>query len=320
MDFASAGQEMSFFSSSKAEYLQEIIRIAVKHKITASEINDAFNSPHQKNQETETLMKVFAYLSGIFIFSGVSIYIGTFWPNMTSILKILFTFGSGLVLYVMAILLSFYQQKNVQMLTPLFLTAAFFQTIGFFVTINEFNGIINFKIASVLIFGILFTQQMLTFFKIKRPSLLFTAILFWCLLILSLLNLTHVKDKIIEIVIGGSLIGIGYFLNKHHYKALTNFWIFIGSLLFLNGVFDVLRNSKFEMLFLGISGLMLYGSMLIRNRALLFTSTVSTLGYIAYFTHKHFMNSAAWPILLIVAGLICFGAGIIVIKIAKKYN
>lgn len=306
-------------SKTKGEILREITRLANQYNITASEITTALQTKISEGSRTETLMKLFAYLGGIFIFSGLSIYIGTFWSTMNVAMKITITFGTGIVLYLLALILPWYQKKYETMLTPLFLTSTLFQTIGLFVVVNEFKDGLDFKISSVLIFGVMLMQQLVTFKKIKKPSLIFTSLFFWCAFFVTALDLVHASDKLIAIIVGLSVLCIAYVLDKALYKAIASFWYFIGAVMFLNGLFDALRSTYFEIIFFGISGLMLYLSTLIRNRTLLFVSTLSALGYIGYFTHKHFMNSAAWPILLVVLGLVCFGVGVMVLKICKKY-
>lgn len=304
---------------SKDKILKEINRLATQHNLTIADITKVLQTQSIQSARTETLMKLFAYLGGIFIFSGLSIYIGTFWSTMNVAMKITLTFGTGIVLYLLALILPVYQKKYETMLTPLFLTATLFQTIGLFVAVNEFRDGLDFKISSVLIFGVMLIQQLVTFKKIKRASLIFTALFFWCAFLATTLDLVHASDKLVGIVVGLSVLFIAYLLDKAFYKAIANFWYFVGAILFLNGLFDALRSTYFEVIFFGISGLMLYLSTLIRNRTLLFVSTLSALGYIGYFTSKHFMHSAAWPILLVILGLVCFGVGIMVLKICKKY-
>jgi hypothetical protein len=304
---------------SKAAILKEIAHLATQYNLTIADITKALSIQPVQSARTETLMKLFAYLGGIFIFSGLSIYIGTFWTTMNVAMKITITFGTGIILYLLALILPWYQKKYETMLTPLFLTATLFQTIGLFVAVNEFREGLNLKISSVLIFGVMLIQQLITFKKIKRASLIFTSLFFWCAFLATALDLVHASDKLVSIVVGLSVLSIAYALDKAFYKAIASFWYFVGAVLFLNGLFDALRSTYFEVLFAGISGLMLYLSTLIRNRTLLFVSTLSALGYIGYFTSKHFMHSAAWPILLVILGLVCFGVGIMVLKICKKY-
>lgn len=305
--------------SSKTEALQEINRLAVENNLTIADITKVLQKESTESARTETLMKLFAYLGGIFIFSGLSIYIGTFWSTMNVAMKIMLTFGTGIVLYLLALILPGYQKKYETMLTPLFLTATLFQTIGLFVAVSEFKDGLDFKMASALIFGVMLVQQLLTFKKIKRPSLIFTSLFFWCAFLATALDLAHANDKIVGIIVGFSILIIAYKLDKCLYKAIASFWYFVGAILFLNSLFDALRSTYVEIIFFGMSGLMLYLSTIIRNRTLLFVSTLSALGYIGYFTSKHFMHSAAWPILLVILGLVCFGVGIMVLKICKKY-
>ena len=164
---------------SKAEILKEIRGLANRHNLTIADITKALQIQPLQNTRTETLMKLFAYLGGIFIFSGLSIYIGTFWSTMNVAMKITITFGTGIAIYLLALVLPGYQKKYETMLTPLFLTATLFQTIGLFVAVNEFRDGLDFKISSVLIFGVMLIQQLVTFKKIKRASLIFTSLFFW---------------------------------------------------------------------------------------------------------------------------------------------
>lgn len=305
---------MSKRKKTKTEVLIQIKDLATEYQLRIQDINATL-----KPEQSETLMKLFAYLGGIFIFSGLSIYIGTFWGTTNPAMRITLTFGTGIALYLLAVLLPSYRPKSETMLTPLFLSACFFQTIGLFVAMNEFKDGVNFKIAAPLIFGVMLIQQLGTFWKIKRPSLIFTALFFWSAFLVSTLDLLRANEKIIGICTGLSLLGIAYFLDRRQYKSLASFWYFIGAIVFLNGLFDALRNTWFEILFFGAGGLMLYLSTLLRNRSLLFVSTLSALGYIGYFSSKHFMHSAAWPILLVLSGLVCFGVGVMVLKLSKKY-
>ena len=206
------------------------------------------------------------------------------------------------------------------MITPLFLTGTFFQTVGLFVAMNEFKDGLDIRVASTLIFGVMLLQQILTFKRIKRASLVFILTAFWCVFLLSFLDLSHANEKAINIVVGMSLLCIAYLLDKSCYKSIANFWYVVGSVLFLTDLFDALKNTTVELLFFFISSFILYFCTVIRNRPLLFVSTLSTLGYIGYFTSKHFMDSTVWPILLIVLGAVCFGIGILVLKISKKFT
>jgi len=307
-------------SRSKGKVLREIIMLALVNNITSKELYTALSREETKKTRTETLMKLFAYFGGIFIFSGVSIYIGTFWPLMSSVMKISITLGSGIALYLLALTLQLCNKKNENMLTPLFSTSVFFQTVGLFVASQEFQKGIETKTASTLIFFVMLIQQILTLKRIKHAALFFNSVFFWCVFFLSFLDVSHANEKSIGIVVGFSLLCISYLLDKAYYKTVANFWYLIGAILFLDGLFEALKNSNFEFMFFIISSLILYFCTVIKNRILLFVSTLSSLGYIGYFTSKHFIDSAAWPILLVLLGGVCFSVGVLVVKISKKFN
>ncbi len=306
-------------NSTKHEVLEEIATLAIEHHLSAEEIKSAIHAKKNTKPTTETYMRLLAYLGGIFIFSGICIYIGVFWTSMSAFMKISLTLGTGLILYLLAMILPLYHKNNENMLTPLFLTSAFFQTVGLFVAFNELNVGMDLRVGSLLIFGVLLIQQFLTFRKTKRASLIFISIFFWCAFLVTFLDLLHASEKTIEVLVGLSVLSVAYVLDRKHYTANSSFWYFIGSVIFLNGLFDVLKNSWFEIGFFAISALLIYFSTLIKNRTLLFVGTLSSLSYIGYFTSKHFMHSTAWPILLVLLGIICFGVGVMVLKISKKY-
>ena len=84
------------------------------------------------------------------------------------------------------------------------------------------------------------------------------------------------------------------------------------------GLFDLLQNSALELLYLAVTASILYVCVLLQSRALLLTTVVAMLGYIVYFSEKHFANSLGWPVTLVLLGIAFLGVGAIAIKLKQR--
>ena len=82
---------------------------------------------------------------------------------------------------------------------------------------------------------------------------------------------------------------------------------------------DVLRDTPFEILFLGLSCGVILLSTVARSRTLLVVGTIALLGYVGYFMEKYFGGLLAGPIGLILVGVMLIGAGVAAVKVNNKY-
>ena len=238
--------------------------------------------------------------------SGIAVYIGMFWSDMNSAMRIIITLGSGIVSYILA-LVSLGEARFEKSSTPLFLIAAFLQTTGLFVTLDEFSSGGNWRYAVLLISGTMFLQQALTFWSKKRTTLLFTSLLFSSAFIATGFDLIGMDEDLIAIVIGSALLCIAYVIDKSEHHPIASFWYFVGSISLLSGFFHAIHQSVFDILFLILSCFLMFISTRVQNRTLLTVSTLSLLGYISYFTTEHFVDSLGWPLVLIILGFVFFG-------------
>lgn len=310
----------------KNDALAKIVKLAQSYQITPDEIAAALNNQKMiatadddnKKQKVDVTVKLFAYIGSIFILAGISVAISMFWSLLNSPARIIITLGTGLVLYILAILLD----KNLNaknMITPLFLLAAFFIPMGLFVTLHEYNYGGDWHIASLIIFGFMFLQQILTYSKIPKTVLVFTSLFFAASFYCVAFDYMNVNTKFIGLSLGISLLCVGYGLNKTSHQALSPLIYLIGGLAFLFSAFDYLQHTPIELLYLVITCLMIYLSVFQKSRTLLIVSTCALLSYISYFTSLHFVNSVGWPITLIILGCLFFAIGTSILKIHQKY-
>ncbi|MGC2166306.1 MAG: hypothetical protein WA632_09860 [Gallionella sp.] len=107
------------------------------------------------------------------------------------------------------------------------------------------------------------------------------------------------------------------------YKAgrhlrLTGIGYFVGAIMAYSGLFDLMHNTPYELSYLAVTASMLYASVALQSRALLFTTVIAMLGFIGFYTAKHFANSLGWPITLILMGTAFLGVATIAIKLKRQ--
>ncbi|ADE11459.1 DUF2157 domain-containing protein [Sideroxydans lithotrophicus] len=121
------------------------------------------------------------------------------------------------------------------------------------------------------------------------------------------------------VITGVCVMSAAFGLHKAgRYPRLTGLGYFIGSIMAYSGLFDLVHNTSFELVYLALSAAMLYACVVLQSRALLFTTVIAMLGFIGYFTAKHFANSLGWPITLVLMGVAFLGVGTIAIKVRRQ--
>jgi Predicted membrane protein (DUF2157) len=123
-----------------------------------------------------------------------------------------------------------------------------------------------------------------------------------------------------SIVAGLTLFSLGYGMRHAEEDKLAGLGFFFGSALFYSGLFDAVHHTPLELLYFAVAVALMYGSALLHSRALLATSVLALLGFIGYYTSEYFMNSASWPIALIIMGIAFLGVGSMAVKIKRKYQ
>jgi hypothetical protein len=112
---------------------------------------------------------------------------------------------------------------------------------------------------------------------------------------------------------------VTYAVGRTRHATITPFWYFTGSLAFFTGAFDLLLDGPLSILLLAVCSFMIYVSTVVRSRTLLLTGTLATLGYIGYYTHRHFADTLGWPVALIILGFVLIGLGGLAVRLNRKY-
>jgi hypothetical protein len=121
------------------------------------------------------------------------------------------------------------------------------------------------------------------------------------------------------LLVGISVISAAYGLHKAgRYSGLSGLGYFVGSVMAYSGLFDLVHNTSFELVYLAITAAMLYACVVLQSRSLLFTTVIAMLSFIGFYTSKHFANSLGWPVTLILMGVAFLAVGTIAIKVRRQ--
>jgi hypothetical protein len=122
-----------------------------------------------------------------------------------------------------------------------------------------------------------------------------------------------------SLIVGLCVMSTGYGLRQsHRYLRLAGVAYFAGSVMAYAGLFDLVHNSSIELLYLAATASMLYACLALQTRALLFTTVIAMLGFIGFYTAKHFANSLGWPITLVLMGVAFLAVGTLAIRVKRR--
>ncbi len=122
-----------------------------------------------------------------------------------------------------------------------------------------------------------------------------------------------------SLLVGLSVMSAAFGLHQAgRYSGLTALGYFFGSVMAYGGLFDLAHNTAFELGFFAVTAAVLYACVVLRSRALLFTTVIAMLGFIGFYTAKHFSNSLGWPVTLVLMGIAFLGVGTIAIKLRRQ--
>ncbi len=306
--------------SLKEDALQDIVSLVRHHQITLEEIALALKASESglEKQPASILSKLFGYIGGIFVFAGIGVFISMYWDDFGSAARVIVTLGVGLIAFLMG-LVCLADQKYERAATPLFLMSSLLQPTGILVMLQEYSSGGDARHGLIFMAAYMLIQQGSVFWAKQRSVLAFSAILFGCVFFANLFDVMDISEKLIGLVIGTSLLFVAYALNQSKHIAIAAFWYFVGSVIQLWSIFDLVKNSALEPVYLGMSALMIFMSTYVRSRTLLLVGTLSMLCYIGYYTAKHFANAVGWPIALVLIGIALIGLSSLAVKLNNKY-
>lgn len=301
--------------------LREIMRIAAQHGLTAAEIEaalDAQSGSQAARHRGNLLGRLLAILGGVFVFAGLVIFVGMNWAGMNSAARVVVTLGSGLAAMVLG-LVAAGDARFSRIQSPLFLVSAALQPTGILVALHEFGSGGDERVALLVASGVMLAQHGALFARFRTTLLAFLAIVFGCCVVAVSLDLLDASGDFIAMVIGASLLLLSLGLDRTPHESMAPFWYFSGSACFLIGLFDFVRTTVFEIVFLAAACGGIWLSTWARSRALLIVSTLAILSYLSYVSHRHFLNSLGWPLFLILVGVLLIAGSAFALRVNRRY-
>ncbi|MGB7815163.1 MAG: DUF2157 domain-containing protein [Methylotenera sp.] len=306
--------------SLKEDALQDIVSLAKHNNITLDDIKYALETAPilAAKPSSSVLSKLFGYIGGIFVFAGIGVFISMYWDDFGSAARVIVTLGTGLVAFVMG-LVCLADKRYEKAATPLFLMASLLQPTGILVMLQEYSSGGDARYGLMFMSAYMLIQQGATFWAKRRTVLAFSAILFGCIFFANLFDIWDMNEKLIGTVVGISLMCIAYALNQSRHLAIAPFWYFVGAIILMWSVFEAVENTPFELVYLGLSALLIFLSTYARSRTLLLVGTLSMLVYIGYYTAKHFADTVGWPIALVMIGVALIALSSLAVRLNNKY-
>ncbi|MEO7191909.1 MAG: DUF2157 domain-containing protein [Vicinamibacterales bacterium] len=311
--------------------LAEIARLADQHHITAEELaalatESATPSPAAPSEPPApaplhargVLVRVLGFLGGTFVFAGLSVFIGLQWDAMSSAARVVITLGSGVTAFALASLAR--RERRFQpAATPLYLIAAVLEPVGMLVAFEEYGSGGDWRWASLATSGAMAVQFGLAYVVARRSTVLLVAVSFAAVGLCTALDLVALDDGVIAIATGGSLVLAAVRADRLGHRDITPLWYFVGTAVCLAGVFDQVKSTPFEVVFIGAAAGFVYLSVLLRSRTLLVVSTLAILAYTGWFTSEHFADSIGWPLALVGFGLFMIALSGLAVRIDRDY-
>ena len=132
-------------------------------------------------------------------------------------------------------------------------------------------------------------------------------------------DILDVDDGVAVLVLGASLLLTAVGVDRTPHQVITPVWYLLGAAGVLYGVFDIVEGTAIEILFLFAAAGLVYLSVALHSRTLLFVATAGILAYTAWFTGEHLAESVGWPIALIIFGLLLIGLSALALRIDRNY-
>lgn len=307
----------------KSEAIARIQALMEDFHITSAEIGA---DPREKPPASEAvatrqagiIKRLLSYTGGIFIFSGIGLLANMVWSDITSLQRVIITFGTGLIAFILAWMAAG-DERFQKAATPLFLIAAVFEIGGLFVFLDEYfppSGRTEF--VEFAIFAVIGLQMAAAFYALNRSSTLFLVLACSQIALGRLLAWLDFGETLIVFIVGLSTLLLSFGIDKTAHRTITPFWYFLGGALLLWACWDMIEGTPLDLAFLGINAFLIYVSILAASRALLFVSVLGLIAYLGYFTEEYFADTVGWPVALILMGLVMIGISIFAVRIGQK--
>lgn len=304
----------------RAQALDTIATLVRQHGLSLQDVAEAMGGAPTEDQSRAKglLVRVLGYIGGTFVFAGVCVFIALQWDTMSPAGRVVITFGSGVAAFILAVL----AQRDVRFekaTTALFLMATALEPTGLFVLFDEYGAGGDWRWAVLIVCGTMAAQFGAVFVPLGRSTLLLVSVAFATFFAWTAFDLLDVDGDVIALVVGSSLVLAATGVDRTQHRPITPAWYLVGAIAALAGLFELVERTPIEIVFLLAAAGVVYLSVAVQSRTLLFVATLAILAYTGWFTSEHFADSVGWPIALVVFGLLLIGLSAMAFRIDRTY-
>jgi len=272
----------------REQAIARILQMMEEYRIDASELGSAARAKPAEAASAAggrkalgpIVLRVFYYLGGTLVFTGLGIYIETVWHELTSFQRVLITFGPGFIAFVLGIL--FARNPDLEKAaTPAHIVAFVLQPVGVGVFLNEYFEGDNPALGAMVIFGPLALQQLLAFLALRRQSLLLFSLLF-AYAFLGAATVYYDFDRGVAALACGTFM---YFVGvdvqaRRAYRDISPVCFVLGACLMMAGLYYHAGRTIYDPLLLAFSLAFLMHAVIIESRMLFVLALLYVVAYV----------------------------------------
>ncbi len=322
----------------KTQTLNNIRALVSQNQITKEELLKAYdegqeNKPHDVLNRKIGVAESLYFIGGLIVFIGISVLIFQNWETLNTFTRILVTLGSGIIAYIVGILLGL--NKDTDPVGYAFhLIAALVLPLGMFIAFDAAGIEPNTSGYMSIIFGTLFFLYLASFLLLKKLIFVIFAIIFGSTLYFTFINFIIGSSPLLNdlsfneyrvLILGASYILLGYSFAGTDKKGLSGSLYGIGvfgvlaSTLALGG-WSPTQNVLWELLFPGLALASIFATFYFNSRSFMLWGTLFLMIYILKITGEYFTDSLGWPLSLVLVGLALMMIGFFAFSLNKKFK
>lgn len=267
------------------------------------------------------LLPALGILGAVICFGGLSVLLGQHWNEFGSLMRIALTLGSGLIAYVVAMIL--FLDEDSRAFSPILcIFAILLLPSGLGVALHEAGYHLELNSTQLFMAFLLFVTFAAPALVLKSNAMLVAAI--WSLTALFFISTNmlvdgmHVTSSFHEyraFITGIFYIALGVALRENEFRISTGALYFMGSAVALIAGFCLMgwkptQDILWELVYPGVAMASIYAGVELRSRALMINGALALNGYIIKISAQYFATSLGWPL-----SMICAGIGIIAVAL-----
>lgn len=281
-------------SAEQQRALDKIVKLAQTHALSADVVQQAIVTSALKTEEqpsqSNLLVTILAYLGGSLILSGLLIYCAIIWSDLGSFSRVTLSLGSGLLAYIVGLVLQKDESMHKASL-PLWIVSALFIPTGLFVFLKEYTDGDDRLLGGLIVFCVSFLIYASGFLQYRRTSLLFYTLCFAMAFIGTFYEYIHINIPEMWAVTGLSTLIIAVHIHRSSHAAISFLPFLAAGFMITSSAYYVMGNTDLESVVTSVFLALVFAGYIYNSRSLISFSTIVFISLYA----KHYAYSWGFP-------------------------